>query len=102
MCWALQSMVDRFLCSANRLVRKVFGTGDGCSLENVSSTKSPEAGSRASETRSANMGCFNYIVRGGAQMWQVRMPTQRDTQGFHESPRIEKSIGATASNTVMA
>ena len=102
MCLARQSMIDRFLCSVDRLARKVRGTGDDCSLENVSSTKSPEAGSRASETRSENTECFNDIVRGGAQMWQVRMPTQRDTQGFHESPRIEKSIGATASNTVMA
>jgi hypothetical protein len=49
-------MMDRLLCSANRLERQVRGTGDGCSLENVSSTRSPEAGSRASETRPENMG----------------------------------------------
>jgi len=93
-------MIDRFLFPANRLVRKVHGTGDGCSLENVSSTRFSKAGSRVAETRSENMGCFNHIVRGGAQIWQRGMPTQRDIQGFYESLGMVQSIGLTADNTV--
>ena len=61
---ALQSVIYKFWCSINKSVIRFCGTGDGCSLENVSSDRSPEAGSRAPKKESDNVEFLSYIVRG--------------------------------------
>ena len=47
---------------------RVRGRGGGVSPERKSSVRSPKAGSRALETRSANGVCFHH--------WQSRMPNE--------------------------
>ena len=55
----------RYLCLVKVLGNSVRGRGSGVSPESKGSARSPEAGSRAPETRSANGVCVNH--------WQRRM-----------------------------
>ena len=79
MCWVLHSIIGRFLCPVNKMASKVRGTGDSCSLDYVSSIRSPEAESRAPETRSENVWHFSILAEKDAYIWLRRMPTQRDS-----------------------